>query len=167
MDIHQLSINDLLRKRKSLRRQLAAIEGLQPVRIAVLGGSTSNEVDDLLEIFLLAAGFLPTFYQSEYGRFYEDAVLDPTDLLAFAPDVVYIHTSYLNVLEMPPVHSSPGALQSYVDAELGRYKQIWQSIEQNLPAQIIQNNFELPPSAVLGNMDCVFGVFSKPCRRPY
>ena len=155
MDIDQLSIDDLLRKRKSLRRQLSATEGLQPIRIAVLGGSTSNEVVDLLEIFLLASGFLPTFYQSEYGRFYEDAVLDPTDLLAFAPDVVYIHTSYLNVLEMPPVHSSPADMQSYVDAELGRYKQIWQSIEQNLPAQIIQNNFELPPYAVLGNMDCV------------
>src|SRR6266702_2073533 len=155
MNIDHLSIAELLLKRKSLRRQLSAAEGLQPIRIAVLGGSTTNEVVDLLEVFLLAGGFRPVFYQSEYGRYYEDAVLDSTDLLAFLPDVVYIHTSCLNVQQLPPVNSSSTEMQSYVDAELGRYKQIWSSIEQNLPAQIIQNNFELPPYAILGNMDSV------------
>jgi FkbH-like protein len=155
MSIDHLPIDDLLRKRKSLRRQLSASEGLHPIRIAVLGGSTTNEIVDLLEIFLLDAGFQPTLWQSEYGRFYEDAVLDPAELIAFAPDVVYIHTSCLNVLEMPPKSCSSSDLQTCVDAELARYKQIWQSIEQNLPAQIVQNNFETPPLAVLGNMDPV------------
>ena len=52
---------------------------------------------------------------------------------------------------MPP----PPNLQACVDAELSRYQQVWQSIEQNLSAQIIQNNFELPPYAILGNLDPV------------
>jgi len=155
MNVEQISIENLLLKRKSLRRQLSSAEGLHPVRIAVLGGSTTNEVVDLLEIFLLAAGFQPAIHQSEYGRFYEDSVLDPGALIAFAPDIVYVHTSYLNVQVLPPVNSSASDLQSYIDAELERYKKIWQSIEQNLPAQIIQNNFELPPFAILGNKDVV------------
>ena len=155
MNLDLYSIDELLLKQKSLRRQLSAVEGLQPVRIAVLGGSTTNEVVDLQELFLLADGFLPTFHQSEYGRFYEDAVLDSSDLVAFAPDIVYLHTSYLNVQGVPPVHCSEAELLSYVDAEFCRYKQIWQSIEQNLASQIIQNNFELPAFAILGNMDAV------------
>jgi FkbH-like protein len=155
MTIDNLSTDDLLRKRKSLRRQLAAVEGLQPIRIAVLGGSTTNEVVDLLELFLLASGFQPTFRQSEYGRFYEDAVLDPAELIAFAPDIVYLHTSCLNVQQIPPVDTSTTNLQPYVVAELSRYQLIWQSIEQNLSALIIQNNFELPPHAILGNLDAV------------
>ena len=155
MNLETLSIDDLLLKRKSLRRQLSAVEGLHPLRIAVLGGTTTNEVVDLLEIHLLAAGFKPVFHQSEYGRFYEDAVLDPADLIAFAPDIVYVHTSVLNVQQTPPVNASPEDLQTYIDAEVSRYKAIWQSIEQNLPAQIIQNNFELPAAAILGNMDAV------------
>jgi FkbH-like protein len=155
MTIDNLSTDDLLRKRKSLRRQLAAVEGLQPIRIAVLGGSTTNEVVDLLELFLLASGFQPTFRQSEYGRFYEDAVLDPAELIAFAPDIVYLHTSCLNVQQIPPVDTSTTTLQPYVVAELSRYQLIWQSIEQNLSALIIQNNFELPPHAILGNLDAV------------
>jgi FkbH-like protein len=56
---------------------------------------------------------------------------------------------------MPPVHASPADMQSHLDAELSRYQQVWQSIEQNLPAQIIQNNFEISPYAILGNLDSV------------
>src|ERR1700722_7031684 len=118
MEMDQFSIDDLLLRRRSLRRQLSAAEGLQPVRIAVLGGSTTNEVVELLEIFLLASGFQPSFYQSEYGRFYEDAVLDPAALIAFAPDIVYLHTSRLNLRETPQVGASAADMRSAVDAEL-------------------------------------------------
>jgi len=155
MNLDAYSIDDLLLKRKSLRRQLSVADGLQPVRIAVLGGSTTNEVVDLLEPHLLADGFLPTFYQSEYGRFYEDAVLDPSGLIGFAPDIVYIHTSYLNVLKAPPAHCAESELQGYIDAEAGRYREIWKSLQENLSAHIIQNNFESPAVAILGNMDAV------------
>ena len=155
MPLDQISIDDLLLKRKSLRRQLSAVEGLQPIRIAVLGGSPTNEIVDLLDILLLASGFQPTFHQSEYGRFYEDAVLDPADLIAFAPDIVYIHTSNLNVQQKPPADASAADLQRCVEAELSRYQQVWRSIQKSLPAQIIQNNFELPSYAILGNLDTV------------
>jgi FkbH-like protein len=154
MKLDQYSVDDLFRKRKGLRRQLLESENLQPVRIAVMGGSTTNEVVDLLEVFLLDSGFKPTFHQSEYGRFYEDAVIDPADLIAFAPDIVFLHTSHLNV-QMPPVQCAEADFQGYVDAEAARYKSIWQSIEQNTSAQIVQNNFELPPVAILGNLDSV------------
>jgi FkbH-like protein len=155
MNLDLYSIDELLLKRKGLRRQLSAMEGLQPVRIAVLGGSTTNELVDLLEVLLLADGFQPTFHQSEYNLFYEEAVLDPNALVSFDPDIVYLHTSYLNVHSVPPVHCSEAELKGYIDAELSRYKQIWQSIEQNLASQIIQNNFELPAVSIMGNMDTV------------
>ena len=162
MNLEHISIDDLLLKRRSLRRQLLAADGLSPIRIAILGGSTTNEVADLLEIFLLASGFQPLFHQSEYGRYYEDAVLDPGDLIAFAPNIVYLHTSYLNVHAVPPVHCSENEFQASVEAEVGRYRQIWECIERNVSAQIIQNNFELPAHAVLGNLDAVsFGGASR------
>ncbi len=110
---------------------------------------------DFLEVFLLAAGFKPEFFQSEYGRFYEDAVVDPTELIAFAPNIVYIHTCHLNLQSLPSPGCSDAELQQLVDAEFGRYVQIWKSIKENVTAQIIQNNFELPPHALLGNLDSV------------
>jgi FkbH-like protein len=155
MDLDRYSSDDLLLKRRSLRRQLSAVEGLEPVRIAILGGSTTNEAADLLELFLLASGFQPDIRQSEYGRYYEDAVLDPSDLIEFAPDIVYVHTSCLNVQAVPPVDCSENDFQSAVEAEVARYREIWESIERHVSAQIIQNNFELPATAVLGNLDAV------------
>jgi FkbH-like protein len=156
MSLDELSVDALFLKRKGLRRKLVLQENLQPIRVAVLGGSTTNEVVDMFELFLLDSGFQPTFHQSEYGRFYEDAVIDSSDLIAFAPDLVYIHTSYLNVQSQPPVNCSEEDFQSFVQAELDRYQRIWSSIKTNLSAQIIQNNFELPPQAILGNLDTVF-----------
>jgi len=155
MDIFQLPIDQLLLKRKGLRRQLSAAEGLQPVRIAVLGGSTTNEVVDLLELYLLASGFQPTFHQSEYGRYYEDAVVDPAALVGFAPDIVYVHTSVRNLQHLPPVSATAAELQRHVDLEFARYQRIWTVLKEKLSAQIIQNNFELPPYALLGNYDVV------------
>jgi FkbH-like protein len=155
MNLDQYTVDELFRKRLGLRRQLSAVEGLQPLRIAVLGGTTTNEVVDLMELFLLESGFKPVFHQSEYGRFYEDAVQDPADLIAFKPDIVYLHTSCLNVQSVPPVNCSEEEFEGYVEAEARRYRQIWKSIEQNVSAQIIQNNFETPPYAILGNFDAV------------
>src|SRR6185437_1390386 len=85
MKLDQYSIEDLLLKRRGLFRELSQAEGLRPVRIAVLGGSTTQELVDLLELLLLEAGFRPEFYQSEYGRYYEDAVIDSGALVDFAP----------------------------------------------------------------------------------
>jgi FkbH-like protein len=155
LDFYSCSINDILMKRKSLRNQLSAVPGLQELRVAVLGGSTTDEVVNLFELLLLADGFKPVFHQSEYGRFYEDAVHDAQALADFKPNLIYIHTSCLNVQNAPPLSCSEADLPGYVEAELSRYKEIWDSLETHVGCQIIQNNFETPPHAVLGNMDAV------------
>ena len=38
-----------------------------PVRIAVLGGSTTHDICNFLQLFLLHLGITPTFYESEYN----------------------------------------------------------------------------------------------------
>src|SRR6201996_9380852 len=155
IDLDFCSSDDLLMQRRSLRRDLSAREGLQPLRIAVLGGSTTDQIVNTLELFLLASGFRPEFHQSEYGRFYDDAVHDPHALIAFRPDLVYIHTSCRNVRNVPPISCTEEELPGYVAAELARFQEIWNALETNLGCQIIQNNFEMPPNVILGNMDAV------------
>src|SRR5215469_12692778 len=155
LNLNSCSVDEILMQRKSLRRTLSAVEGLHEIRVAVLGGSTTNEIVNLLELLLLFNGFRPTFHESDYGRFYEEAVIDPQSLINFRPDIVYIHTSYRNIQSPPPFKCTEADLPSYVNAELAYYQQIWDALETNLGGQIIQNNFELPPYAMLGNMDAV------------
>jgi FkbH-like protein len=162
IDLLSCSIGDILSQRRSLRRELNSAEGLKDLRIAVLGGSTTDEVVNLLELLLLSAGFRPTFYKSEYGRYYEDAVLDPQALIDFKPDIVYVYTSYRDVQNRPLIGCTKADLAGYVEAELARYREIWDSLEENLECQVIQNNFENPPYSILGNMDAsVPGGFSR------
>ncbi len=155
LNFYACAVDDILMKRRSLRRELASGPGLQELRIAVLGGSTTEELVNFLELLLLAEGFQPVFFQSEYGRFYDDAVHDSQALMDFKPQLVYVHTSCLNVRNLPPLACTEAELAGYVEAELARYREIWDSLEKKLGCQVIQNNFELPPYALLGNMDAV------------
>lgn len=154
MRLASYSAIDLLQKKKRLGRELRAIEGLRPIRIAVIGGTTTSEVVDLLELLLLANRFHPVFYQSEYNRFFEDAVLEPEKLQVFHPDLVYVHTHYKNICHLPKISDTESAFQASLTAELDRFQAIWSSLHRVVGCQVIQNNFEHPP-ALLGNHDAV------------
>ena len=142
----------LLRRRKAYLRDLRQRAGLLPLRIAVLGGWTSEEVVNLLELFLLERGISPEFYQSDYNRYYEEAVLDPSSLEAFRPQIVYIHTASVNLRRYPPSSATESEFKAALRGEMERWEQIWSSLDSRLGCQLIQNNFD-PVAGVLGNLD--------------
>ena len=75
-DFYSLPADTLLRKQEKLKRQLFARDGVSYIekRIAILGGSSTQIIRGQLELFLLASGVKPSFYESEYNKYYEDAV---------------------------------------------------------------------------------------------
>ena len=154
-DLALYSLDELLLKQRALKRTLSAVEGLKELRIAVLGGTTTNEFVDLTELVLLANGFRPSFYQTEYGRYYEDATLEPQTIADFRPDLVYIHTCTRNIQGLPPISCTEPEFSGFVEAELDRYRSIWRSLAENVGCQVIQNNFEQPAELLLGNLDAV------------
>lgn len=153
--LRQLPAAEILQKRKRIRRELLESSRLQDVRIAVLGGTTTNEVVDLLEVLLLADGFRPVFQQSEYNKYYEDAVLEPAKIAEFRPDIVYVHTHWTNIRNFPPAGATEEQAAALLQAEMARYKSIWSSLHEAVGCQVIQNNFEHPPFPILGNLDSV------------
>ena len=74
----------LLKKRRKLKKSLLA-DGSQRMekRIAVLGGSTTNDIISMLELFLLNCGIQPAFYQSEYAQYWQNAMFDNPELESF------------------------------------------------------------------------------------
>lgn len=144
----------LLKKQKSLRKALKNDGiGRVPVRIAILGGSTADAVRDQLELFLLHYGLEPSFYLSEYGQFWQDAMFPPRELTEFSPDLVYIHTTNRNIRRFPALSAPPEEVEALIDGEFAYYREMWESIREKLGCTIIQNNFELPPFRLLGNAD--------------
>ena len=119
---YPLDTGTILQKKRSLKRQLLQTPGLVPKKVALLSGSTIGEVKNILEIFLLANGIQPTFWEGGYGLFYENLMFDDGSLAAFAPDVIYIHTSQHNIKNMPCQSDSDADVQAKLDAEFARFE---------------------------------------------
>ena len=88
----------ILQNKRKIRRTL--LEGKQnwiEKKIAILGGSTTANIKQSLDLFLLNQGIKAEFYESGYGKFYEDAIFSTPELNEFKPDIVYIHTSNRNI----------------------------------------------------------------------
>ena len=144
----------IMRKRKALKRELLD-DGTKRIhkRIAVLGGSTTNDVVDMLELFLLNYGIQPSFYQSEYGRFWEDAMFDNDALNDFHPDLIYVHTTNKNIMVWPEIAESIESVESKRMEQYMRFASMWESLTEKYHCPIIQNNFEYPFARIMGNMD--------------
>ena len=61
--------DEIMRSKRKLLRILKEREGGIPLRIAVLGGSTTSDIVKVVELFLRDRGIIPTFYESEYAQY--------------------------------------------------------------------------------------------------
>lgn len=148
-----------LKKKKFLRILKENESGSVPLRIAVLGGSTTHDIIDILELFLRNRGIAPTFYESEYAQYFNDAVFPNKELEEFKPEIVFIHTTSRNIEEKPTVGESPESVKEKLEREYSRYEKMWTSVSEKYGCIIIQNNFEMPPERLLGNREvgCEYG----------
>ncbi len=143
----------LIKNKKKIKKELLLKEGLIDKKIAILGGSTTSDIKDMLEIFLLNYGIKPTFYESEYNKYYEDAMFGNKELDEFHPDIIYIHTTNKNILNYPTMLDNENTINEKLNSEYDRLAKMWDKLFQKFNATIIQNNFEYPYYRLLGNKD--------------
>ena len=144
----------IISNRKRIRKQLlSSSAAFIEKNVAVLGGSTTSNVVQMLELFLLNQGIKASFYESEYGRYYEDAVFANKVLRDFKPDIIYICTSNRNITSYPDLNNTVNEVDLLFDAQIRKYTMIWEHLSSEYSCPIIQNNFEMPYFRLLGNMD--------------
>ena len=106
-----------------------------------------------MELFLLNNGIKANFYESEYNKYYEDAMFDNRELEEFKPDLIYVCTTNRNIVEYPVLEDSEETVNSLIDKEYKKFVDIWKSIKDRYSCPIIQNNFELPSYRLMGNKE--------------
>ena len=149
---YPLDIDNILRKKKSIKKELLNTKNLKSKNIAILGGSTTSEVKNILELFLLDNGINPNFYESEYNKFYEDALFGNDTLDKFNPDIIYIHTTNKNVAQYPLSNCDEEEISILLSNEIEKFNSIWSALLKfNCP--IIQNNFDHHSQRSYGNLD--------------
>jgi len=137
-------------KRKIKKALLENSDGFVEKKIAILGGYTTAAVKQIMELFLLNNGIKASFYESEYNKFYEDAMFDNAQLEEFHPDIIYVCTSNRNITRYPSLNDDADLL---LNNEFEKYKGIWESLKNRYHCPIIQNNFELPYYRLMGNKE--------------
>ena len=151
----------ILKNRKSIKRELLSeIEAAKSAgtkilekHIAILGGSTTHDIKDILELFLLNNGIKPEFYESEYAQYWNDIMFDNPELVEFKPDIIFIHTSTRNITSFPTVRDSANTIDAMLAEQFAHFEAIWQKAAVTYKCPIIQNNFEQPFYRLLGNRD--------------
>ena len=143
----------ILRKKKGLKRKLLERSDLLQKRIYIGGGSTTAEIVEILELFLLEAGIKPLFFEGEFNRYYEELMFPNKKLETFKPDLIFIHTSQVNIKDYPKVSDDAHLIEQKLNNEFEALKGIWDKVRETYACTIIQNNFELPFTRPLGNLD--------------
>ena len=145
----------ILKKKKALKREL--LQNTQQTflekKIAILGGSTTRDIRDILELFLLNYGIRPCFYESEYNQYYADGMFPNPALEEFHPDILYIHTTNRNIEQYPSLEDDRTLATQKLQAEYERFRALWEHLHAVYGCPVIQNNFEPPFYRLLGNRD--------------
>lgn len=144
----------IISHKRSLKKELlSSKDPFVEKKIAILGGSTTNDIKLILELFLLNFGIYPTFYESEYNQYFQDGIFGNEELDLFSPDIVYIHTTNRNITSFPKVNDSLDAVDEMLNGEFSKFTSIWDHISSVYHCPVIQNNFEMPLYRIMGNRD--------------
>ena len=99
--------NYVLENKRKIKKQLLEEGGsFVEKKIAILGGSTTAAIKQIMELFLLNNGIKAEFYESEYNKYYEDAVFDNEELKQFKPDIIYVCRVISGKYKFIPVSNS-------------------------------------------------------------
>jgi len=144
----------ILQKRKRIKRELLSADTtFIDKNIVVLGGSTTDDIVSMLELFLLNNGIRPSFYQSEFGQYWQDAMFGNEELDSFKPDVIFIHTSGRNIINYPNVKMTAQEVNDMLSEQYEYFATMWENLSKKFGCAIVQNNFEMPLYRLMGNKD--------------
>ena len=129
------------RKAARLLADAAVRATLQPVRLAVLGSSTTAQLPPLLALHGLAAGLALEIHEAPFGA-YRQEILDPgSALYAFRPQAVLLFVNHRDAEEGPP------------EAEAERWAALWKLLRERAGCVVLMNAFDVPAERPGGNLE--------------
>lgn len=148
---YPLDVKHILRKKNALIRDLEGREGLLDLKVAVLGGSSTQDIVKMSNLFLLSKGYKALFYESDYNRYYETALFS-SELEDFKPDIVYVFTTGKNILWKPSVGNDNNEIETGISNEIKRLKEIISKIKEKPMQQLSSIIMSRPKYGCLGIM---------------
>lgn len=152
--VYPFEPNRILRNKKKIKSKLLSEKkSLVDKKIALLGGSTFDEIRDILEIFLLDNGIRPIFYASEFNKYWEDIEFENRELDDFKPDLIFFHISWRNISLKPNVSDTEADVEQKFGSEAVKLQSMFEKAYFKYKCPIITNDFDYCYYRILGNHD--------------
>jgi FkbH-like protein len=146
-----LDYTSLMKLGRFVLRDAAVHDSSGALRLAIVGGPTTLQLRQLIEIFLAAEGIPAVIFEGEYGLFRQE-ILNPNSALdSFKPDILFLAVGMRDVVRFPPIEATSAEADSLAGAELGDWSSLWENARSRWNATVIQNNFELEPERLWGH----------------
>ncbi|HXY34985.1 MAG TPA: HAD-IIIC family phosphatase [Planctomycetaceae bacterium] len=146
-----LDYSSLLKLRRFLVADNPNGSSSRVTRLAILGGPTTIQLRQLIEVFLAGEGIAAEIYEAEYGLFRQEILTPGSGLDAFAPEIVFLATGARDVTRLPPIDADHAAVDQFADQELAEWTRLWKTAQSRWNAALIQNNFECATGGVWGH----------------
>jgi FkbH-like protein len=150
MLVSELKYPELLRKRTGQIRRLNEAASLE-VRVAFLGGATTQELGSWLEFFVGQHGIRAVGLHGDFGRYFEEATMDAARLEQFAAQVVFLNLGARDLVTPLPPTATAADLEQAVATSIGRVRRVCDAIDR-LGALTIIPTIVPPPLHAMGNL---------------
>jgi len=124
------------------------------LKIAVLGGSTTDFLEHPLQLELETLGLGCHLFSSRYNSFVSEMLDGNSDTVGFGPDLAVFLINPFNIPEWPRSGDSLETVQSIADNISDHWLVLCESLHTNTNCEIIISNIHTLPTRTTGNLDC-------------
>ena len=122
------------------------------LRIAILGGATTDFLEQPLKLELETLGLGCALHSSSYNTYVPEMLDAASDSAAFRPDVAVFLTTPYNIADWPAVGDSQDSVLELVDRICDHWLGLCAAFHSHTNCEIIINNQHLLPARVTGNL---------------
>jgi FkbH-like protein len=124
----------------------------ETLRIAVLGGPTTIQLVQLIEVFLWAEQIPARVYQCDYGLFRQEILTEGSGLDQFAPQIVFLANDCRDISRLPNLDDNKEDADRLVCEEMETWCQLWDIARSKWNSTVIQNSFVSVGYPALGHL---------------
>lgn len=118
------------------------------IRLAVLSTYESAELREHLALASRALGVESEFYAAPYGQLEQEALGEARALEEFAPTHILLAPTTADLGFSELAEDS----RSTLDAEVARWRRLWESLGDRFGARVVQHTFVIPDETPLGHL---------------
>jgi FkbH-like protein len=121
------------------------------VRIAILGGATTDFLKWPVELELETLGRSSTILCGDYNNYVSEMMERDSRTAAFRPDVAVLLVTPYNIADWPSVGDPAETVQAMVDRVADQWLRLCETLHANTNCEIVLGNLHLLPTRAAGN----------------